>query len=68
MNEYNFCLRCNRRLKNPTARMLGYGSICFRKTQHSIQSPLFQVEGREQNGKARNEAGNRTDARIENDI
>ena len=31
--EYDFCKRCGRRLKNPDARKLGYGTVCFKKMQ-----------------------------------
>lgn len=31
--EYDYCLRCGRKLKNPNARKLGYGSVCFKKMQ-----------------------------------
>lgn len=29
--EYQYCLRCGRKLKNPKARKLGYGIICYKK-------------------------------------
>ena len=33
--EHEVCLRCGRKLKNPDARKLGYGAVCFRKMQSS---------------------------------
>ena len=33
--EYEYCLRCGRKLKNPDARILGYGKTCFEKLQKS---------------------------------
>lgn len=35
------CLRCGRKLKNPTAKMLGYGPICYAKIQSENQHKLF---------------------------
>ena len=29
--EHEFCLRCGRKLKNPKARILGYGMTCWKK-------------------------------------
>lgn len=29
--DHEFCLRCGRKLKNPNARAIGYGSVCLRK-------------------------------------
>ena len=34
--EYNYCLRCGRKLKNPEARQLGYGSICYKKIKNKL--------------------------------
>lgn len=33
--EHEICLRCGRKLKNPDARKLGYGAVCFKKMQSS---------------------------------
>ena len=33
--EHEVCLRCGRKLKNPDARKLGYGAVCFKKMQSS---------------------------------
>lgn len=35
------CLRCGRKLKNPTAKMLGYGPVCYAKIQSENQHKLF---------------------------
>ena len=35
------CLRCGRKLKNLTAKQLGYGSVCYKKIQASSQNRLF---------------------------
>lgn len=40
--EYEFCLRCGRKLKNPEARYIGYGSICLKKAKNGGKSRLFQ--------------------------
>ena len=37
MNEYNYCLRCGRRLKNPEYKKLGYGKICYEKSKVEIE-------------------------------
>ena len=29
--DHEFCLRCGRKLKNPNARVIGYGPVCLRK-------------------------------------
>lgn len=31
--EHEVCLRCGRKLKNPGARKLGYGAVCYKKMQ-----------------------------------
>ena len=33
--EHEFCKRCGRKLRNPEARKLGYGAVCFKKMQSS---------------------------------
>lgn len=40
--EYEFCLRCGRRLKNPEFRAIGYGKICFEKSKNRVKSRLFE--------------------------
>ena len=48
MKEFDYCLRCGRKLKNPKARLIGYGVICLNKIKHLGQTPLFTTEeGRE---------------------
>ena len=43
-DEYKFCLRCGRKLKNPEAKKLGYGKICYSKIQSkSRKKPLFNI-------------------------
>ena len=41
--EYQFCLRCHRKLKNPEYRKIGYGKICLEKSKNSEKSRLFDV-------------------------
>ena len=43
--DHEFCLRCGRKLKNPQARELGYGSICYRKLKTDGISKLFETSG-----------------------
>lgn len=47
--EYQFCLRCGRKLKNPKARVLGYGVVCERKIKTDNKKKLFDTGG--DNGK-----------------
>jgi len=39
--EYQYCLRCGRKLKNPEARAKGYGLVCETKLKKSQKSRLF---------------------------
>ena len=40
--EYKYCLRCGRQLKNPEAKKIGYGYVCYNKTiNKSRKKPLF---------------------------
>ena len=41
--EYEFCLRCGRKLKNPEARAIGYGKTCIKKARNAVKSRLFEV-------------------------
>lgn len=42
---FNTCLRCGRKLKNPVYRKLGYGKVCWEKSQRdtTVRQMLFQV-------------------------
>lgn len=44
--EYEYCLRCGRKLKNPKARQLGYGDICFKKSKTQHRHALFTLPTR----------------------
>lgn len=45
MKEFERCLRCGRKLKNPEYRLTGYGKICAEKMKHSVtKKPLFNTE------------------------
>lgn len=39
--EHEYCLRCGRKLKNPIARLQGYGVVCARKMQTEQKKKLF---------------------------
>lgn len=40
--EYEFCLRCGRKLKNENYRKVGLGKVCLAKSKsEKIQRPLF---------------------------
>ena len=41
VKEYEYCLRCGRKLKNPKARMIGYGVTCEKKMKHNAKRRLF---------------------------
>ncbi len=43
--DHEFCLRCGRRLRNPDARMLGYGAVCYRKARTEKSRRLFTGGG-----------------------
>lgn len=34
--EYQYCLRCGRKLKNEQAKKLGYGVVCYKKLQSAV--------------------------------
>lgn len=40
--EYEYCLRCGRKLKKPEARQRGYGKICEQKMKTESSKKLFQ--------------------------
>ena len=40
--EYQYCLRCNRKLKNPEYRKIGMGKICQEKSKQEKLKPLFR--------------------------
>ena len=40
--DHEFCLRCGRKLKNPTAREKGYGIICEKKIKTERGHRLFE--------------------------
>lgn len=41
--EFNYCLRCHRKLKDVDARIRGYGKVCWEKRSENKNnlSPLF---------------------------
>ena len=39
--EYEYCLRCGRKLKNPEARLKGFGIICEKKIKRQEKGRLF---------------------------
>lgn len=41
ITDHEFCLRCGRKLKNPTAREKGYGAICEKKLRIITTQRLF---------------------------
>lgn len=48
--EYEFCLRCHRKLKNEAARKIGYGPVCFEKVKMDESAKrLFNTPSRTDN-------------------
>lgn len=41
--EYEYCLRCGRKLKSDRTRRQGYGDICFKKMKASHRNRLFTL-------------------------
>ena len=52
VKEYNVCLRCGRKLKNPEHRKLGYGPSCYKKmkisqlTKKSLLGVIYDSKAR----------------------
>jgi len=44
--EYEFCLRCGRKLKNPDNRRIGYGKTCEKKMKNALKSRLFEPKNK----------------------
>lgn len=45
MNDYVYCLRCHRRLKNEQAKKIGYGKVCYEKAKNvQVKNTLFEVK------------------------
>ena len=42
--DYEFCKRCGRRLKNPERRKIGYGIVCEKKMTIRKKGGLFCAE------------------------
>ena len=42
--EYQYCLRCGRKLKNPEYRKVGMGKVCQEKAKKYDHKPLFRSE------------------------
>lgn len=42
--EYEYCLRCGRKLKSDKTRKNGYGDICFRKMKTKQKNRLFNID------------------------
>jgi len=40
--EYEFCLRCGRKLKSPETRLKGYGTVCEKKMRTVGKIRLFE--------------------------
>lgn len=41
MKLYKYCLRCGRLLKNPEARIKGFGVVCEKKMKQCKKGRLF---------------------------
>ncbi len=47
IKEYNYCLRCGRKLKSKQNRLRGYGETCYKKYKLSVNGvkPLVSLGG-----------------------
>ena len=43
IKEYEYCLRCGRKLKSAKTREQGYGDICFKKMKTNQKNRLFTL-------------------------
>ena len=41
VNDYEYCLRCHRKLKNPEYRLRGMGKVCWEKSHQEQTKRLF---------------------------
>lgn len=41
--EHEYCMRCGRKLKNPEAKIKGYGSVCEKRIQTDNKRRLFTI-------------------------
>ena len=42
--EYEYCLRCGRKLKSQESRIVGYGAVCLKKSRENAHNKrLFPV-------------------------
>lgn len=41
--EYEYCLRCGRKLKSDRTRQQGYGNICYKKMKARQKNRLFTL-------------------------
>lgn len=42
--EYNYCLRCGKKLKSKASRLRGYGITCYEKLKFSVSiKPLISI-------------------------
>lgn len=53
--DHEYCLRCGRKLKNPIARKLGYGLVCYRKQRLALSQPLFDAKVKKDDSPQRGE-------------
>ncbi len=45
LDEYNYCLRCGRKLKTPENKIRGMGKICWEKSHLEQSKRLFDANG-----------------------
>lgn len=44
--KYENCLRCGRKLRTETSKLIGYGEVCLKREQTSGKyKELFSIEG-----------------------
>ena len=49
--EYEYCLRCGRRLKSERSRGIGYGLVCEGKMRSEKSRRLFGIDGEKETKK-----------------
>ena len=52
MNQYGYCKRCGRRLKDDISKERGYGKVCFIKMQQRTSHRLIELKKENNNGTA----------------
>ena len=52
MNQYGYCKRCGRRLKDDESKTRGYGKVCWLKSQQHTTRRLIELRKEKNDGTA----------------